>query len=389
MAAPALRVLALEPWYGGSHRAFVDNWATRSRHRVEVLGLAPRAWRWRLEAAAWEFAERVAREGRAPADVILAGDYVDIARLRGHLPAPWRAVPVVLYVHETQLAYPAGPEDQHAGDLGPAFANVVSCLTAERVVFNSRFHLESFARDADRFLARLPRPNPRSRLAEALERAEVVAPGVDLEGIPLGPGAPREAPLRVLFPHRFEHDKAPVAFLRAAREALRRGAHLELDLAGERPASLSPEISELLEDLAPVIVRNEFSRERAAYVARLQHADVVASTARHEFFGLAVAEALAAGCRPALPRRLAYPELVEGTPLERELVEDDRALVERLLSLAAAPEAARSAAARRTSREAVRRFDIARTARRLDAIVEGAVEPREDGGAARPLTTGG
>jgi len=36
----------------------------------------------------------------------------------------------------------------------------------------------------------------------------------------------------------------------------------------------------------------------------------VLSTARHEFFGIAVVEALLAGCLPWLPDRLSYPELL-------------------------------------------------------------------------------
>ena len=41
----SLHVAFLEPWYGGSHRAFLDAWARRSRHRVTVHGLAPRHWK--------------------------------------------------------------------------------------------------------------------------------------------------------------------------------------------------------------------------------------------------------------------------------------------------------------------------------------------------------
>jgi len=37
---------------------------------------------------------------------------------------------------------------------------------------------------------------------------------------------------------------------------------------------------------------------------------VVASVAEHEFFGVAVVEALAAGCVPVLPEAMSYPELV-------------------------------------------------------------------------------
>ena len=51
-------------------------------------------------------------------------------------------------------------------------------------------------------------------------------------------------------------------------------------------------------------------------VALCTGCDWVLSTARHEFVGMAVTEALVAGCLPWLPSRLAYPELVPDDGLD-------------------------------------------------------------------------
>ena len=51
---------------------------------------------------------------------------------------------------------------------------------------------------------------------------------------------------------------------------------------------------------------------RSEYVAALAEADVFVSTANHEFFGISVVEAIAAGAYPLLPERLSYPEILQG-----------------------------------------------------------------------------
>src|SRR6185295_9493603 len=92
--------------------------------------------------------------------------------------------------------------------------------------------------------------------------------------------------------------------------AAQRGAKLELVLLGESFEALPPGAEDLLNELAPMIRRRGFAADRADYAGALATADVVVSTARHEFFGISVCEAMAAGCTPFVPRRLAYPELV-------------------------------------------------------------------------------
>ncbi|MCP4251606.1 MAG: glycosyltransferase, partial [bacterium] len=49
------------------------------------------------------------------------------------------------------------------------------------------------------------------------------------------------------------------------------------------------------------------------YRRALTEADVMVSTARHEFFGISVVEAIAAGAYPLLPRQLSYPEILGDT----------------------------------------------------------------------------
>lgn len=369
MVADSLRVLAVEPWLGGSHAAFLGAWRRRSRLCVDVRGLAPRHWRWRMRGGTWQLARELERE--PPPDALLVSDFVDLPGLVGLLPPAWSAVPSVAYFHENQLAYPGRErEEPDARDLHPAFTNVLTCLRADRLVFNSRFHREAFRAAADAWLARLPRPAPRAELARALERAEVVPPGVELDRLPLGPGAPAGSPLRVAFNHRWEHDKDPLAFLRAARAV----PDLELVLLGETFERLPEGAPELLEALAPRTLHRGWVADRAEYARRLGACDVALSTARQEFYGIAAVEGLAVGCHPLLPRRLAYPELLPGALHGTHLHGDGDDLVRRLTALARAPEALRDPARRAAHRAlAAEGHDAAATAAALDRICEDAV----------------
>lgn len=350
---------------GGSHAAFLEGWAARSAHDVEVLGLAPRHWRWRMRSAPWEFARRLARAERARPDVLFVTDYVDLPALLGMLPPSWADVPTVAYFHENQLTYPEADGVERDGHLG--WTNLVTCLRADALVFNSRFHADEFRAAGEEFLAALPRPSPRADFAAALDRARVIPPGVEWESIPLGRGG--DGPLRVLFPHRFEHDKQPVHFLRAVREAVLAGAGLELVLLGERGARSPDGLEAELAALGPVIAHDGFAESRDEYLALVGSCDVVASTASHEFYGIAVAEALAAGCAPLLPARLAYPEVLPEAWHAAGLYADGE-LVGRLRRLAADPVALRASEARRALREAMHSQNRGGVAERLDCLAE-------------------
>lgn len=333
-----------------------------------------------MEGGALTLAERAAASGPPP-DVLWVSDYVDLARLRGFLPSAWRDVPALAYFHENQLTFPrsregASLERGRGEDLSLGFANILTALAAEEVVFNSHFHQEEFSAAARQLVARLPKPRPRATLDAALERARVIYPGVDLEEHPLGPGPPSGQPLRVGWCHRWEHDKEPGRFLRAIDAALERGASIELVLLGKIYERATEGTDELLERLSPNILHRGFAEDRCEYARLLGGCDLVVSTASHEFYGISSLEAAATGCAVLAPRALAYPETMTGA-LASGLYDTHEELIEQLVRAAESPDRVQTSRAAR--RAAVEDHDLHRTAADLDELCSGLA-----GGAARP-----
>ena len=122
------------------------------------------------------------------------------------------------------------------------------------------------------------------------------------------PGETRRVPV-VLWNHRWEYDKDPAAFFGALRAVADAGVDFELIVAGESYQTEPAEFARARSAFADRIVWFGTASDEQ-YPDLLRRADVVVSTARHEFFGVAVVEAITAGALPVLPRRLSYPELV-------------------------------------------------------------------------------
>ena len=63
------RVVLVEPYYGGSHRAWADGLIRHSRHEIHLVTHDAAYWRWRLRGSALTLAEQVARHrpGARPA----------------------------------------------------------------------------------------------------------------------------------------------------------------------------------------------------------------------------------------------------------------------------------------------------------------------------------
>jgi glycosyltransferase involved in cell wall biosynthesis len=366
-AAAGLRILAFESWDGGSHAAVrrsIDLW---SRHAWTWVTLPARGWRWRMRTGAWTLAERAAEHAADAAaggfDAIVTGGLVSLPDLLAALrrpPWPRRSAgwppPAMLLMHENQAAYPAGPGGEDERDAHLVLTNLASIAAADAVLWNSAWNRRSLAEGVRSMRLRRLDPDPPAAMDPAvLERIGQVCwlpvedaadPGARTRPDP-GPG-PNE-PVRVVWPHRWEHDKGPEELLELARDARRRaaageGPRLRWVLLGERfrrvPAALETFRREFAAD-----IDHDGHLEPDAYRRQLASSDWVLSTARHEFFGIAVVEAMLAGCLPWLPPRLSYPELLppEARGLSPHTPPDDpaavRAAIRRHLEPAIAPRA--------------------------------------------------
>lgn len=323
MSRGSARVWLIEPWLGGSHRAWAEGVATHSRHDVTIIGLPATTWRWRLRAGAAALAARIRERAEADPtdrpDVLLISGMVDAAQLLGltrrWLPADVR---VVVFQHESQVAYPttSGAVDDEA-----VLRNVMSWCAADQVVFNSRFHRDLAITATDRWLDRQSDDSLRAALGSTLGDAAVVPIGIELD--PAGGQAAHPIPSGppvIVWPHRWEPDKNPDVFGRALRRLVDAGTNFRLVLAGDDPTVGPSARAEVVERFTDhVVAVGPFDRDH--YRALLAASDIVVSCADHEFFGVGVAEAVAAGCLPVLPNGLSYPEVIDSRWHEAVLYE--------------------------------------------------------------------
>lgn len=304
-----MRVLALEPYYGGSHRAFLDAWIAGSRHRWTLLTLPPFKWKWRMRHGAITFAGEVARRRSAGEswDLLWCSDMLDLAEFRGLAPSAVHALPAVAYFHENQLTYPVRVAEER--DLHFGLTNLSTALAAGEVWFNSAFHRDEFLDAILAVLGRMPDHQPFEAGDRIRAKSHVHPQGIE----PMPPRRHRRpGPLKILWAARWEFDKAPETFFDALEIARAAGLEFRLSVLGERFRQVPEVFARAREAFADRIDHWGYLERRADYAAALVDADVVVSTARHEFFGVGVVEALAAGCFPLVPRRLAYPEILAG-----------------------------------------------------------------------------
>jgi len=300
-----LNIAAIETFYGGSHRVFIDGLIKHSRHKFTLFTLPDQLWRCRIKASASEIFQNV--DNLEEFDLILATNLCNIAELKA-LVGP-TCPPVVLYVHENQLTYPQSTPQKR--DYQIEWIDFMNTVTADFVIYNSEFHRNSYHRALKTFIQEIPHStlSPEYWITRAQKRSITLYPGTDVPNNGSKPPSKNNIP-RILWNHRWEYDKQPTLFLKTLIQCMNAGYDFEVILLGKSTSTQSKKFKDLINQFSDRIFHYGYVDSRTEYFSLLSSADIVVSTAIQENFGLSIVEAVQSGCFPLLPNRLSYPELI-------------------------------------------------------------------------------
>jgi glycosyltransferase involved in cell wall biosynthesis len=303
-----MKILILESYYGGSHKAFLDGWKKHSGHDFSLLTLPPSKWKWRMRHAAITFAQQVNElvEQGEQFDVLFCSDMLNLAEFLGLVDESVRRLHKVVYFHENQLTYPVQVESER--DYQYCMTNITTAMAADAVWFNSAFHRDEFLDAIAKFLKRMPDYQPVEVVEQIRVKSSIHPPGIN----PITHNKERQTgPIRILWAARWEHDKNPEDFFATVKILKEKGLDFRLNVIGEQFRDQPEVFNWAKEYFADHIDRWGYQSSREEYEKALIESDIVVSTANHEFFGIGMLEAIAAGCYPILPNRLSYPSIIQ------------------------------------------------------------------------------
>ena len=339
-----MNILLVSPYHGGSHEAWANGYAKSSQNQVQLLTLPDRFWKWRMHGGAVTLAHQFKASNWRP-DVIMATDMLDLTTFLALTRHRTATVPALLYMHENQLTYPL-PKEGHSGpmrrqlgerDQHYAFINFASMLAATKICFNSQFHLNSFFEALIPFLKHYPEYNELGSIDLLKVKSQVLPVGIQFDdstsqddGLNDQDDSTLSSSLLILWNQRWEYDKNPELFFETLFRLSEVGYPFRLAVCGQQLGKRPLIFQQAHEKLKAHIIHFGFA-EKETYQHLLRQADIVVSTAVHEFFGISILEAIGHGTFPLLPNRLSYPELLPKEVHDISLYNSKEALLEKLI----------------------------------------------------------
>ncbi|XP_040003905.1 glycosyltransferase-like domain-containing protein 1 [Xiphias gladius] len=378
---PSPSVLLVEAFYGGSHKQLIDL-LKENIDSCSVFTLPAKKWHWKARTAALYFSQTIPT---CPTyRVLFSSSVLNLCELVALRPDLAR-LKKVLYFHENQLVYPVRKDQER--DFQYGYNQVLSCLVSDVVVFNSLFNMDSFLSSISSYMKKIPDHRPADldqlirpkcvvlsypvqfpdvsrllpkhklirwqveqqqispdepqtlRSEEQQEEPHQSTPEPRTEQKPVSEEDSEDQikPLHIVWPHRWEHDKNPELFFSTLLRLKEKRLDFHLSVLGETFTDVPEIFSEARHLLDSHVLNWGFLSSKEDYLAVLCQADVVVSTAKHEFFGVAMLEAVHCGCYPLCPKALVYPEIF---PAEY-LYSTPEQLCKRLQGLCRRPDIAR------------------------------------------------
>lgn len=309
-----LRILLLSAYDAVSHRHW-HRWLVDCLPEFDwtVLTLPDRHFAWRISGNAIGFAQQYNQQLTANYDIVLATSMVDLSALFGFFPHLSKAQSL-LYFHENQMAYPPALTEQNKppaqrASLYHQLDSIKSAMVAKHLIFNSNYNRQTFLNGVDGFFKKMPDFRPKNLATEFKQKSQIIAVPIAADCVPKQQKQPNQT-LQIVWNHRWEYDKAPQTLLHLIQQMKQSGnpQNIKFHIIGQQFRTTPESLQQIEQQHQDLCLNFGYIAERNKYIEILQAADVVLSTAIHEFQGLAVMEAVACGCVPLVPDRLAYRE---------------------------------------------------------------------------------
>ncbi len=306
------KILLLSGYDAASHQYWRKLLADKlSQYQWTQLALADRNYAWRVRGSSLNFAFQFSEEISKDYDLIIATSMVDFASLKGFVPH-LASIPSIVYFHENQFVYPLSQKDKkselNANAISAQLTSIYSALCADKILFNSQYNLTSFISGAANLFKRLPDKFPDSLLAKIENNSQVLSVPLETVEASSNDFIKNKIP-HILWNHRWEYDKQPEVFFDALLKLKNAGFLFKLHVLGQSFRNVPACFAQAKLDFADEIESFGF-QSKQVYQQILQQADIVVSTALHDFQGLSIMQAINHGCFPIAPNRVAYPEYI-------------------------------------------------------------------------------
>ena len=172
-----MNVLAVEPYYSGSHKAFLKGLARHSTHNIIPVKLNFKGWKWRMHGDSVTLAE-MTKNISDEIDLLLCSSMMNLPAFVALTNPRFVHTAKIMYMHDNQFTRPIPSGEQR--DMTYCYINYLSMLVANKLIFSSQFHLEDLLQALPGFLNHFPGDKHYLTVDEIRDKSVVLYPGLDL-----------------------------------------------------------------------------------------------------------------------------------------------------------------------------------------------------------------